>query len=54
MFKVDGKLQNNIRDEILAFDEDKESWEEVGRMQRARTSHAVTKIDVAGLMDLCH
>jgi len=52
--KVDGKLNFNLRDEILAFDAENESWEEVGKMQRARSSHAVTKIDASGLVDLCH
>ena len=50
-YRVEGKLKFNIRGEILTFDG--EDWKEVGKLQKNRSDHAVTKIDATGLMDLC-
>ena len=46
---------NNYKswDEILAWSDEREGWEEVGKMKEGRAGHAITSINVEEVAAIC-
>ena len=43
----------NQRDEIMAWSEERQEWEEGGKMKGGRTNHAITTISMEEVADIC-